>query len=93
MIERIRSLLRVWRQLNDREQEAVSEALLTEIQRIIEEGNDDRQTLHNLDSTDGDEQRDPGTHGADGYLGLVNDTGSDPVRCGKGANITTGSDG
>ena len=44
-----------------------------------EEGNDDRQTLHDTDSTDGDEQRDPGTHGADGYLGLVDDTGSDPV--------------
>lgn len=44
-----------------------------------EEGNDDRQTLHDIDSTDGDYKRDPGPNGADGYLGLVNDTGSDPV--------------
>lgn len=79
MIERIRSLLRVWRQLNDREQEAVSEALLMEIERIVEGGNYEGQTVCNFDSTDGDDKGDQGSHGADGYLGMVNDTRSDQV--------------
>ena len=79
MIERIRSLLRVWRQLNDREQEAVSMAVLAEIQRIVEEGNHEGQTIQHIDSTNGDDKGDQGSHGADGYLGMVNDTRSDPV--------------
>ena len=79
MIERIRSLLRVWRQLSDREQEAVSEALLTEIERIVEGGNYEGQTVQHTDSTNRDDKGDQGSHGADGYLGLVDDTGSDPV--------------
>ena len=54
MIERIRSLLRVWRQLNDREQEAVSEALLTEIERIVEGGNYEGKTIQHIDSTNGE---------------------------------------
>ena len=79
MIERIRSLLRVWRQLNDREQQAVSEALLTEIERIVEGGNHEGQIIQHIDSTDGDNKGDQGSHGADGYLGMVDDTRSDQV--------------
>lgn len=79
MIERIRSLLRVWRQLNDREQEAVSEALLTEIERIVEGGNYEGKAVQDFDSADGNDKGDQGSHGADGYLGLVNDTRSDQV--------------
>ena len=79
MIERIRSLLRVWRQLNDREQEAVSEALLAEIERIVEEGNHEGQIIQHIDSTNGDDTGDQGSHGADGYLGVVDDTGSHQV--------------
>ena len=79
MIDRIRSLLRVWRQLNDREQEAVSEALLTEIERIVEGGKHEGQTVQHTDSTNRDDKGDQGSHGADGYLGLVDDTGRDPV--------------
>ena len=45
-----------------------------------EEGNDEgQQIIRDSDSADGDNKRDPGSYGADGYLGLVNDTGSDPV--------------
>lgn len=41
-----------------------------------EEGNDEGQTIQRAVRTDADDKRDQGTHGADGYLGVVADTGS-----------------
>ena len=44
-----------------------------------EEGNHEGQTVQHIDSTNGDDKGDKGSYGADGYLGLVDDTRSDPV--------------
>ena len=44
-----------------------------------EEGNDEGQTLQRALCTDADDQRDQGSDGADGYLGLVAGAGSHPV--------------
>lgn len=80
MIERIRSLLRAWMQLTDQEQAAVSQVVLTEICRMmIRENRYEGQTGADPIRTDGDHKRDQAADGADGYLGMVNDTGCDKI--------------
>ena len=44
-----------------------------------EEGNDEGQTVRHTVRTDGDDKRDQGTDGADGYLGMVDGTRRDTV--------------
>ena len=47
--------------------------------RMSEEGNNEGSAVQHFDSTNRDKQRDQEYHGADGYLGMVDDTGSDQV--------------
>lgn len=80
MIERIRSLLTAWAQLSDQEREAVNEVLLWQLYKMTREDKNEGFIEQHFTGTDSNDQRDQGTYGADGYLGLVADTGSDPIR-------------